>query len=81
MQRPVMKSVQSSQIAAIGYDELHADLYVSFNPNKSGVSATYVYRAVPIDVWHAMNVEGISVGTFMNKTIKPNYAFERLADA
>ena len=66
--KPEMKSVTSSMVDAIGFDDVHEVLYVEFKGGK-----VYTYEGVKAHTWHAMNVEGVSVGQFINKTIKPNY--------
>lgn len=72
-----MTPVNSSQIAKVGYDELHADLYVEFQPKKDGTSSTYVYRSVPKQM-HRDLMDAPSLGVFFNANIKPNFQFEKL---
>lgn len=64
--------VESSNIAAIGYDaDEEDDLYVRFN---SG--AEYVYHDVPEDVYNSF-MDSDSKGKYLNEHIKGVYQFEK----
>ena len=62
----------SSVVAAIRYNEKTSTLRVIF---QSG--SIYDYLKVPQDVYDAMT-KSFSKGEFLNKEIKPNYAFEKI---
>lgn len=64
--------VESSLIAAIGYDEIEKELTVEFK--KGG---TYGYRPVPYAVYTAM-MEAVSVGSFFLRNIKGQYPYSRM---
>lgn len=66
---PAMKSVFSSTVDQIGYDENALELWVKFKSGK-----TYVYQGVPMDT--AMLVmDAPSVGQALNQFIKGQYAY------
>jgi hypothetical protein len=65
--------VESSNIAAIGVDDLLVDLYVRF---KNG--SCYAYEAVPLSVIRLL-VEAPSKGAFFAKEIKLAYRTTKLA--
>lgn len=68
---PEMQPVISSNVAAIGYDEITEDVYVEFI--KSGM---YVYEKVSLPVWQDFEVTG-SKGGFVNNVLKPSYSYRR----
>ena len=70
---PKMSPVDSSLIAAVGYDTPAKVLYVQFK--KGG--ATYEYAEVPAEVYeHLMAAE--SIGKFFLKEIKGAYAGKKV---
>lgn len=79
-----MKSVQSSQLAEMGYDATTAQLFVRFNPNKGQAAngepgSLYRYEAVPQNVWDELNAEGISVGSTFIRLVKTvGYAYSKI---
>lgn len=69
--KPEMKSVESKMVDAIGYDDVHSTLWVTFKGGK-----TYTYDGVEPDRWAALWGSaqlGESVGKLINSQIKPNY--------
>lgn len=62
-----MQFVTSSNVEAVGYDAEQSELHVRFLNGR-----TYVYYDVEEYVYSEM-VSGVSVGTFLNQKIKPNY--------
>jgi hypothetical protein len=69
---PEMQPVISSNVAAIGYDEITEDVYVEFI--ESGM---YLYERVPLSVWQDFEVTG-SKGGFVNNVLKPGYRYRRV---
>ena len=65
-------SVDSSSIAAIGFDEDSQTLQVEF---KNG--ATYQYFDVPKAIFDGL-VSAASVGQFLNQQVKGNYRYSRV---
>ena len=66
---PEMLPVDSSWIAAIGYDASSEETFVELI--EGGL---YVYMSVPPVIWRAfINVD--SKGTFVNEVLKPQYRF------
>jgi hypothetical protein len=68
---PEMRPVVSSNVAAIGYDEIAEDIYVEFM--ESGM---YVYERVPLPVWQDFEVAS-SKGGFVNNVLKRGYGYRR----
>ncbi len=66
------QEVESSNIAAIGYDEDTHMLHVRFN-----YGAEYVYSDVPADV-HKAFLAADSKGRYLNEHIKGAYEFKKL---
>lgn len=64
--------VESTSLAAIGYDTARAHLEIEF---RSGVR--YRYASVPADVFTRL-VEADSKGRFFNEHVRTRYAYERL---
>jgi hypothetical protein len=64
--------VESSNVAAVGYDEEQESLYVEF---KSG--STYKYLEVPFYAYEEM-LSADSIGRYLNKEIKGRYEFTKL---
>lgn len=69
---PDMQSVQSSNVATIGYEEDAEEVYVEFHG-----SGTYVYSGVPPIVFGDFE-RATSKGKFVNEVLKPRYACHRL---
>jgi hypothetical protein len=72
-----MDSVESSQIAAIGYDEATQTLAIQF---KGGTRATYHYANVPSEEFAAFR-DAESVGSYFYRNIKPfpdKYPYTRI---
>ena len=68
-----MQDVESSNIAAIGYDQKAQELHVCF----VAVPAVYVYQGVPQMLFDAMLCAD-SKGSYLNRMIKGTYAFTKL---
>lgn len=60
--------VVSSNIAAVGYDNLQNILLVQFK----GKEAVYAYQGVPIETYDLM-MSSDSIGSFYARNIKKNY--------
>jgi hypothetical protein len=60
----VMKSVSSSNVAAVGYDDLSTTLYVRFLSGQ-----TYAYLNVPKQHYIGL-LNASSVGTYLDRNIK-----------
>ena len=67
-----MQLVDSSNIAAIGYDEEKKELYIEFKSN----GVTYKYEKVPEEVYRAF-MDAPSQGKFFHANIKGIYEFEK----
>ncbi|HEY2216075.1 MAG TPA: KTSC domain-containing protein [Solirubrobacteraceae bacterium] len=66
---PRLQRVESSWIAAIGYDHHAQEVYVELIEG-----GTYAYRSVPAAIWHDFE-SAPSKGTFVNEVLKDGYAF------
>jgi KTSC domain len=69
-----MKQVESSNLAAIGYDFTAGDLYVAFKQ-----SGTYRYIGVPVRIYHDMQAAA-SKGQFLETKIKGKYEYVKIAE-
>ena len=69
---PEMIYVDSSNIEAIGYDEIAQDLHVLF---LSG--AIYAYHSVPREIYDAI-MNAPSKGSFLNREVKGVYEYSKL---
>ena len=69
---PEMKNVDSSNIAAIGYDRELSELFVQY---KNGM--TYKYKEVPANIYERF-LKAESKGKFMNEEVKPFYDYDYL---
>ena len=69
---PEMKNVDSSNIAAIGYDCELSELFVQY---KNGM--TYKYKEVPTNIYESF-LKAESKGKFMNEEVKPFYDYDYL---
>jgi KTSC domain len=72
---PPMQSVQSSWVAAIGYDRGAQELYVELIEG-----GTYAYRPVPVTIWRDFEAAE-SKGTFVNEVLKQGYACRKAQPA
>ena len=72
MSYPEMKSVASSNVGSIGYNEDTQELYVRFLNNS-----LYVYKNVP-----KIEFEGLenapSIGSYIHRNLRNVYAYERV---
>ena len=69
---PRLMPVDSSVIAAVGYDDARRTLYVRFN-----ASGTYVFHDVPPTAYDAF-IHAESKGRFFNAEIRNTYRYTRL---
>jgi hypothetical protein len=67
-----MKNVNSSNVAAIGYDNATQTLQVEF---KNG--STYQYFDVPEAIYNGLD-DATSVGSYLNAHIKGSFRFSRV---
>jgi hypothetical protein len=72
MQLPEMITVQSSNVAQIGYDETNQYVYVRFLNNS-----LYVYKGVPRQEFEALK-NATSIGSYLHRNFKNVYPYERL---
>ena len=70
---PKMRPVDSTSVAAIGYDERTRRVYVRFRSS----SRLYAYSGVPARVFEDLE-RAESTGRFVNEVIKPGYAVRKL---
>ena len=68
-----MQPVDSSWVAAIGYQEEAREVRVSLIDGGA-----YAYESVPPDVWRRF-VAAESKGIFVNEVLKPNYGVRTLS--
>ena len=69
---PDMIYVDSSNIEAIGYDEITQELHVRF---LSG--AMYVYYNIPREIYDAI-MNAPSKGSFLNREVKGAFEYSKL---
>lgn len=67
-----MKSVSSSQVDSLGYDQIKNTLAVKF---KTGV--TYHYHNVSNETYHLL-LKAKSVGSFLHTNIKPHHLYVKV---
>lgn len=72
MSTPEMTPVDSTNVAAVGYDPEAQEIYVEF---LSG--ATYKYSGVDEQTFEELR-DAPSVGSYLNRVIKPNYGYQQL---
>ena len=72
---PDMHDVESSNIAAIGYDQPAKELHVRFK----GRPAVYVYRSVPMDRFEDL-MRSESKGQYLSRMIKGTYEVTKLEE-
>jgi hypothetical protein len=68
-----MKPVDSSWVAAIGYEEGAREVHVALIEGTS-----YAYEPVPPHVWQLF-LAADSKGTFVNEVLKPDYEVRKLS--
>jgi hypothetical protein len=71
-----MIPVQSTSIAAVGYEPARKALYLRFHESRR----TYRYAGVPHRVYRKL-MAAESKGRFVNAVIKPNYPCTRIRGA
>ena len=71
MENITFKSVESSNIESVGYDDTTSSMYVKY---KSG---TYKYDGVEKSVFESL-LTSTSKGKFMNENIKGQYNYTRV---
>ena len=69
MSQPVMESVASSSIEAIGYDPATSELHVRFLSGR-----TYVYLDVPETLYASLLTAG-SIGRHLNHFVRPRFEY------
>jgi hypothetical protein len=69
---PEMQAVESSWVAAIGYDENAREAHIALIDGPG-----YAYESVPPEVWRRFEAAA-SKGTFVNEMLKPRYEVRRL---
>ena len=72
MPEPEMRMVDSSNVEAVGYDADAAAIYVRFITGD-----TYVYSGADRGTYEAL-LNADSVGSYLNRVIKPNYECYKL---
>lgn len=74
---PEMFPVESSNVAAYGYDAENADLYVQFLAKGNSPASLYVYRNVEPDVYFNF-MNAVSKGKFIWAELRNRYDYEKL---
>jgi KTSC domain len=72
MSDPEMQMVNSSNIEAVGYDADNGAIYVRFLSGD-----TYVYSGADQGTFEEL-LNADSVGSYLNRVIKPNYEYSKL---
>lgn len=72
MSYPEMKSVASSNVDSIGYDQETQEVYVRFLNNS-----LYVYKNVPKIEFDGLE-HAPSIGSYIHRNFKNVYAYERI---
>ena len=72
MSIPEMQPVNSSNIAAVGYDEENESVYVQFLDGS-----TYAYKGVLAHEFENLRTAP-SVGSYLNRNYKNVYPYERM---
>ena len=67
-----MYYVDSSNVEAIGHDQIAQELHVRFLSGD-----TYVYHGVPQEVYDEL-MAAPSKGSYLNRVIKPNYGYTKM---
>ena len=76
MPRPELHPVDSTAVAAVGYDAAGRELYVRFHGTKHG---TYVYADVSPQEYADL-IAAESIGGYVNTHIKPRHDYREAAD-
>ncbi|HTZ86048.1 MAG TPA: KTSC domain-containing protein [Solirubrobacteraceae bacterium] len=69
---PRMRSVESSCVAAAGYERAGEEVYIEYVDGD-----TYAYAPVPYVIWRAFQAAD-SKGRFVNAVLKPNFPYRRV---
>jgi hypothetical protein len=72
MSEPEMQMVDSSNVEAVGYDADNGAIYVRFLSGD-----TYVYSGPDQGTFEEL-LNADSVGSYLNRVIKPNYEYSKL---
>lgn len=72
MSEPDMQMVDSSNVEAVGYDAENSAIYVRFLSGD-----TYVYAGVDQGTFEQL-LTADSVGSYLNREIKPHYEHSKL---
>lgn len=72
MSEPEMQMVNSSNVEAVGYDAENGAIYVRFLSGD-----TYVYAGADQGTFEEL-LNADSVGSYLNRVIKPNYEYSKL---
>jgi hypothetical protein len=73
MSIPEMHHVNSSNVAAVGYDEVGQIAYVEFLNGS-----LYMYKGVPVHEYENLRTAS-SVGSYLNRNFKNVYPYERIS--
>jgi len=68
-----MRPVDSSWVAAIGYEQRAREVHIALIDGPA-----YAYETVPPDVWRRL-LAADSKGTFVNEVLKPHYRVRKLS--
>lgn len=69
---PEMIPVDSSNVASVGYEADIQTVHIEFLNGS-----TYVYSGVDQETFEELR-DAASVGSFLNRVIKPNYDYQKL---
>lgn len=72
MSEPEMHTVSSSNVEAVGYDSENSAIYIRFLSGD-----TYVYSGADQGTFEEL-LNADSVGSYLNRVIKPNYEYSKL---
>ena len=72
MPMPKMQPVNSSSIAALGYDPENQCVYVRFHHGL-----TYAYQGVPVHEYESLRT-ATSIGAHFNRNFRDVYPYERV---
>ena len=72
MSNPEMHYVSSSNVESVGHDDARDELWMTFLDGS-----TYVYEGVPRETFDEL-LSAPSVGSYLNREIKPNFRFRKL---
>jgi len=73
MSMPEMTPVDSSNVASVGHDPETSALYVEFIGG-----GLYVYSGVDTQTFDELR-DAASVGSFLNRVIKPNFSYSKVS--